>query len=107
MGSSQTPDSSQMAQRPIGRKRAKEQLKKKGGDDGSYKNVVQELFVKEFEVARGLATLFFTYVASIMFFWRLILDISVEPDLLDTSTCPTNNVFNALQRTLPKTNIIG
>jgi hypothetical protein len=36
-------------------------------------------------------------VASIMFFWRLILDISVEADLLDTSTCPTNNVFNALQ----------
>jgi hypothetical protein len=29
-----------MAQRPIGRKRAKEQLKKKGGDDCSYKNVV-------------------------------------------------------------------
>jgi hypothetical protein len=28
-------------------KRAKEQLKTKGGDDGSYKNVVQELFEEE------------------------------------------------------------
>jgi hypothetical protein len=36
MGSPQTPDSSQLSgQRPIGRKRAKEQL-----DDGSYKKVV-------------------------------------------------------------------
>jgi hypothetical protein len=49
MGSPQTPDSSQMAQRPIGRKRAKEQLKNKGGDDGSYKKVVQELLVEKKE----------------------------------------------------------
>jgi hypothetical protein len=49
MGSPQTPDSSQMAQRPIGRKRAKEQLKKKGGDDCSYKNVVQELLAEKEE----------------------------------------------------------
>jgi hypothetical protein len=33
--------------RPMGRKRVKEQLKNKGGDDGSYKNMVQELLVEE------------------------------------------------------------
>jgi hypothetical protein len=51
MGSPQTPDSSQLSQgqRPMGRKRAKEQLKNKGGDDSSYKNVVQELLVEKKE----------------------------------------------------------
>jgi hypothetical protein len=51
MGSPQTPDSAQpsQAQRPTGRKRAKEQLKNKRGDDGSYKNVVQELLVEKEE----------------------------------------------------------
>jgi hypothetical protein len=49
MGSPQTPDSSQMSQRPIGRKRAKEHLKNKGGDGGSYKNVVEELLVEKKE----------------------------------------------------------
>jgi hypothetical protein len=36
-------------QRPTGRKCAKEQLKNKEGDDGSYKNVVQELLVEKKE----------------------------------------------------------
>jgi hypothetical protein len=51
MGSPQTPNSAQpsQAQRPTGRKRAKEHFKNKGGDDGSYKNVVQELLVEKEE----------------------------------------------------------
>ena len=51
MGSPQTPGSSQISQgqRPIGRKRAKEQLKNKGGDGGSYKNVIEELLVEKKE----------------------------------------------------------
>ena len=51
MGSPQTPGSSQISQgqRPIGRKRAKEQLKNKGGDGGSYKNVIEELLVQKKE----------------------------------------------------------
>jgi hypothetical protein len=51
MGSPQTPNSAQpsQGQRPMGRKRAKEQLKNKGGDDGSYKSVVQELLVEKKE----------------------------------------------------------
>jgi hypothetical protein len=43
-------------------------------------------------------------VAGIIFFsWRLILDFSVEPELLGANTYPTNNVFNALQRALLNT----
>ena len=34
---------------PTGRKRAKEQLKNKGGDGGSYKNVIEELLVQKKE----------------------------------------------------------
>jgi hypothetical protein len=51
MGSLQTPDSAQpsQTQRPTGRKRAKDQLKNKGGYDGSYKNVVQELLIEKKE----------------------------------------------------------
>jgi hypothetical protein len=49
MGSPQTSHSSQMSQRLIGRKRAKEHLKNKGGDGGSYKNVVEELLVEKKE----------------------------------------------------------
>jgi len=50
MGSPQTNSSElSQGQRPMGRKCAKEQLKNKGGDEGSYKNAIQE----GFEVARG------------------------------------------------------
>jgi hypothetical protein len=51
MGSPNTPESSQVSkgQRPIRRKRAKEQLKNKGGDGGSYKNVIEELLVEKKE----------------------------------------------------------
>jgi hypothetical protein len=60
MGSPQTPDSSQLSQgqRPMGRKRAKEQLKNKGGDDSSYKNVVQELLVEKKEEKKMKDSLF-------------------------------------------------
>lgn len=49
IGSPQTPESSQMSQgqRPIGKKRAKEQLKNKGGDGGSYMNAIDELLVEK------------------------------------------------------------
>ena len=49
IGSPNTPESSQVSKgkRPMGRKRAKEHLKNKGGDGGSYKNVIEELLVEK------------------------------------------------------------
>lgn len=51
LDSPQAHDSSQITQgqRPIGRKRAKEQLKNKGGDGGPYKNLIEELLVEKKE----------------------------------------------------------
>jgi hypothetical protein len=51
MASPRTPDSSQLSQgqRPMGRKRAKKHLKNKGGDEGSYKNAIQQLLTEEEE----------------------------------------------------------
>ena len=34
----------------MGRKRAKEQLKNKGGDEGSYKNAIRQLFIEKEEM---------------------------------------------------------
>ncbi|KAG0538338.1 hypothetical protein BDA96_03G227200 [Sorghum bicolor] len=51
LDSPQAHDSSQITQgqMPIGRKRAKEQLKNKGGDGGPYKNLIEELLVEKKE----------------------------------------------------------